>query len=407
MSDHPPLKTLRRFADGLLQPDDMATVAIHVAGCESCRKQANREERSSSPYQGAVRRVARRSAKREAQFKRASRRAPSDLARILNLPTEEWNHAVRSSPRYHSYAFAQQALAASKAGWTEDPYRAERLAELGLFVADRLSNAEHGRRNLNDLRSKAWAYIGNCRRIQTNHSTVAEALQSALSLHFAGSAAGRDRIQLISFLRSFVSERFQFAEALELLDEIESLVSHYRDDHAKGRNFWERAVVKVNQREPDQAVFYLQEASRLLRESRERGSTVRIKLTIADALTQTRNPGAASSIYETTTRAELTRLGELDRIRYCWSRARMHWRLGDPSRAAETLEALRDSLSDRRIGSDVAWMSLDLARIHLDLGNAEVASAAAFSAFPVFALRGPSQLTLQALDLFRQAGGLS
>ncbi len=116
MTEHPPLETLRRFADGLLPPDDMATVAIHVAGCETCRKQANGAEGPSSPYAGAIRHVTGKASEREERFTNERRRAWSDLEQILALPTEKWNRAVRSSPRYLSYAFARQALAASEAG---------------------------------------------------------------------------------------------------------------------------------------------------------------------------------------------------------------------------------------------------------------------------------------------------
>lgn len=413
MAKHPTIESLQRFADGLLPPDDMATVAIHVAGCDECRKRANGErlenqqDRETNSYAGAIRRIARKSTQRGARFNRDKRRAPSDLAKILALPTDEWNRAIRSSPRYLSYAFAQQALAASKAGWTDDPYLAERLAELGLFVADRLSNAEHGKRNLNDLRSRAWAYVGNCQRIYNDCSTSSTSFQQAVALHHAGSANGRERTKLISFLRSLVTDTCQHLEAFDLLDEIESRARHYKDHHELGRGLWARGKVHLEMSNADYAVPYLERSLRIFINHGDLLPSVNVRSSPANTLINSGSPKDGLRIFSAISSGDRLRLGTLDRIRLDWLEAMALWKLGNPSLAAAELTRCRQELKQNRIAGDASRVSLDLARVWLDLGENEQAADAAFAALPALALRGHGHLSLQALDLFRRAGGIS
>lgn len=412
MSDHPSAETLRRFAEGLLSPDDMATVAIHVAGCEACRKRANgggdeeqedRESGTSSPYAGAIRRVARKSAQREARFNRDKRRAPSDLARILALPADEWNGAVRSSPRYLSYAFARQALAASKAGWTDDPYRSERLAELGLFVADRLSTTEHGRRNLNDLRSRAWSYIGNCQRIRTEFREVPDSFEMAIAMHHEGSGGGRDRIQLFSFMQSYLSSLKRYPESVDLTSQVADLTRHYNDSHAEGRNLWARGLIECGWLKQGQAIETLERALGLLNERREPGSTHRLKLNIAAVFTKLETPAAAFSICRSISPSKLRSMGRLDTGRYYWTLAQAHWKMGNSGPTVPLLaQARRHFLcwNTTMLATDV---NMDLARVFLQLGQANRAVKLICATFPSLVRRGDQADIVAALKLFRQA----
>jgi len=407
MTEHPPTETLRRFADGLLQPDDMALVAIHVAGCERCRDRAHREQTPRSPYAGAIQSVARRAAKRETRFRQEEHRAPGDLARILALPTEEWNRAVRSSPRYHSYAFARHTLAASKAEWMDDPHRAERMAELGLFVADRLSNAGHGRRNLNDLRSKAWAYIGNCRRIQGRYGAVPDALETATTLHHAGTGNGRDRMALVSFLRSFLSATSRFDQAQELISELEAMARHYDDRHVRPRIPWSRALIARQQGQMDLAVEELKHALDPTQGLVDEHARIQLTYSLATTLTDAGKPQRALELLRSIGRDELRCLGRRDLVEVRWSWALTRWSLGDLSFALRQFRLLSGPLLADRSPVHAAFAQVDLARVLLELGETESARSSAFKAFPTLAINSLHRASLDALDLFRRAGGLS
>jgi len=411
VTEHPPIDSLARFAQGLLPPREMATVAIHVARCETCRTAATRPSIDPgghpATYGEAIRRVTRRASHRAAQHERETRRAPGALDQILALPAEEWNRAIRSSPKYHSYAFAQYALKTCKATWSDDPHRSERLAELALEVANRLPNKEHGRRNLNDLRSKAWGYIANCRRIQTNLAGIPDALQAATENLFLGTANEQSRAMLLGFTTSYLISSGRSEAALSVCAEMTDIATNKKNRHLKGRTLIFLSNLYDMEQHTDMSLDNAHKAAELFKGvNRSRLATIaRHNLAAFQAVAD--DPQSALATLATIGPDERHTLPKLDCVRFRWTEGLIHQKLGNLEIAVPLLADSRKAFQQARTPCNVAFVNLDLARAWLDLGRFERSLALSAEALFTFALRSTERATLVALDLFRQSGGLA
>ena len=412
MSAHPPIDSLARFAAGLLPGSEMVPVALHVVGCPRCRAATTHPTATtprggpSSAYAEAIGRVARRSAARASRHARQRRRAPALLSRVLGLPPEEWDRVIRSSPRLHSHAFACQALTEARAGWTDDPGRSERLARLALEVADRLGTAEHGRRNLEDLRSRAWAYIANCRRLRSAYSSVPDALQAAADHLGRGTGDERDRAELLRFTGSYLVDMGWDAEASEVSAEGHSVATELGDTHLEVEYLVLMSKARWTSGDRDGAFELVRKAARRLRPDRDPRLGLILATSLALFQSEMGHPRRALAAFRPPEPRQLASCGHMDLARFAWAESMIHRRLGDLDRAVELLAAGRQAFVDSPSPVIYACATLDLAYVHLDLGQSARAVALAAEAFPLFAFQALQREMLETLDLFRRAGGL-
>ena len=415
MSDHPPIDSLARFATGLLPPQETVTVALHVASCTTCQAAATRPEpelgpgpegEPTSPYAAAIRRVAERSGRRVARHQRASRRAPGLLDQLLELPTEEWDRAIRSSPRFHSYAFARQVLASSKAGWTEDPARSQRLAELALEVTNRLPHVEYGRRNLNDLRSKAWAFVANSRRIRGQFAEVPLMFGAASELLLEGSGLAADRAQLIGLTISYCIDTERFAEAEELSLEVEEIAGDLSSRSLEARN-----LIKVSRIDDllgryDRKLATAHRVERLLLDRRYEHLRGIFLVGLAYAMAQAGDPSDARSILASLDASFRTGERCIDWAHRDWVDGQVCRIMGDLDECFCLLRRSRRTFVEVGLPLRAAFVDLDLAETYIDLGHYECAVRLVSDALPLFVLHGLQRDISEALDIFRRAGGL-
>ena len=390
----------------------MVPVALHVVGCPRCRTATTHPTASnprggpSSPYAEAIGRVARRSAARATRYTRQRRRAPGLLDRVLEFPTEDWDRIIRSSPRLHSYAFACQALIGARAGWTDDPARSERLAALALEVADRLGNAEHGRRTLEDLRSRAWAYIANCRRLRSAYASVPDALQAAADHLGRGTGDERDRAELLRFTGSYLVDMGWDAEAVEVSVEGHSVATDLHDTHLQVEYLVLMSKARWTCGDRDDAFELVRKAARRHRGDRDPRLGLILATSLALFQSEMGHPRRALAAFTRPEPRQLASCGHMDLARFAWAESMIHRRLGDLDRAVALLAAGRQAFVDSPSPVIYACATLDLGYLHLDLGKSDRAVALAAEAFPLFAVQGLQREMLEALDLFRRAGGL-
>lgn len=386
-------------------------MALHVAGCKSCQAAATRprlgpEGEPVSPYAAAIRRVAERSAPRATRHERQRRRAPGLVDQILALPTAEWDRAIRSSPRFHSYAFARQVLSASKAGWTDDPARSQRLAELALEVTNRLSHVEYGRRNLNDLRSKAWGYVGNCRRIRGDFVEVPSMLGAASDSLLKGSGLVVDRARLIGLTMSYCIDTERFAEAEELSLEVEEIAGDLSDSTLKARN-----LIKVSRIDDilyryDRKLEAAQKIERLLPDDNHGHLRGVFLVGLAYAKAQAGDRSEARSILASVDANFGIGGRRIDWAHRDWVDANVCRMMGDLVECLVLLRRSRRTFVKVGLPLRAAFVDLNLAETYVDLGQSERAVRTVSAGLPLFVLHGRQRHLLDALDLFRRAGGL-
>src|SRR4029077_3224844 len=91
--------------------------------------------------------------------------APALLAELLDRPWEEQSVVLRLDRRLRTVAVCELLIEKSFEEGFRPPPRAIELAERGLLLAELLDAERYGRSVVQDLQARAWAYLGNARRI--------------------------------------------------------------------------------------------------------------------------------------------------------------------------------------------------------------------------------------------------
>jgi tetratricopeptide (TPR) repeat protein len=103
---------------------------------------------------------------------------------LLRLPPTERRSTVGDEPSFHSAAVLEELLSRSRDAIFDDPQAGLELASMGVTVAERLDPETYSPQLCNDLLGRAWADLGNARRVLSDHRGAEEAFELA-SEHIA------------------------------------------------------------------------------------------------------------------------------------------------------------------------------------------------------------------------------
>lgn len=194
---------------------------------------------------------------------RERHRAAALFEELISHPQRRRQVLAANSARFHSIALAQRLLSASREARFTDPAQAERVARLAATVLDFVQQDGPRRRLIEDLRTRAWSYVGNALRQQERRNEAEGAFQRAIQ-HLAGTvdpALEAEHCHLLAALRK-AQRRFEEAEGL-----LSRSVNLYREvgDHPQlaqvltglGSHF-------LDQGSPQKAIEPLREARRLV-----------------------------------------------------------------------------------------------------------------------------------------------
>ena len=85
-----------------------------------------------------------------------------------------------------------------------------------------------------DLQARAWAYLGNARRIAFDLAGAEEALARAERLADGGSADPLEEARILDLRASMLSDQGKFEQAAELLEVVIDIYDDLREPHRKG-----------------------------------------------------------------------------------------------------------------------------------------------------------------------------
>jgi tetratricopeptide (TPR) repeat protein len=329
--------------------------------------------------------------------------APALLAELLALSPNQRKLRVHNSSRYHAWPLAEELLAQSRRGWTEDPERSEELASLALEITSHLECAGFRRYLLDDLRAEAWSYIGNCRRIRFDYLEAEKAFQAAERFLAQGSGDRMERARLLDLEASLYASCRDYRSAASLLDEA---IAEYRgagDSHLEGRALIKQAKLLHDSGGVEDAIAVLERAGELIDVAREPGLVFALKTNLIAHLVEAGRPEEAQRLLPEAREIAREHANRLERLRFLWTEGLLCAALGRVELAEEALEQVRGGFLAAGIGSDVALVSLNLATLYLEAGRThEVRKLAAESA-SLFASRGIHREVVMAWSLFREA----
>lgn len=282
---------------------------------------------------------------------------------LLGLSPERREDALAHDDRFSSFSLAERLLAASAEIGSEDPKSSQELAHLSLTIADRLDRYRYGTGLTEDLKARAWAYIGETWRRQGRTDSAEEAFRLAESHLQWGSGDPLEEAEMLALSASLLAELGDADQALERLDRSAAIFLQAGERQRLGSVLVRKGSLAGRVGDLEGAIDFLREGVRLLT-----GSTALRE--IAEARTDLVGfLHAADRSEEAWT--ELGRVRSLldsagspflrERLR--WVEGRVASGLGLDDEAESHLVAARTGFLELGCGEEAARVHLDLAAL--------------------------------------------
>lgn len=146
----------------------------------------------------------------------------------------------------------------------QDPARSIEIAELAIRLADGLDADYYGRAVVHDLKARAWAYLGNARRISSDLTGAEQALARAEALSEEGSADPLEEARILDLKASLLSDQGWFERAAGLLDVVIDIYEEVRDPHRKGRALISQGLILGHAGQPERTAELIRQGLDLI-----------------------------------------------------------------------------------------------------------------------------------------------
>jgi tetratricopeptide (TPR) repeat protein len=336
--------------------------------------------------------------------------APQLLEALLPLAPEERLACLHTGRRFVSWGLCELLVRRSSQAASEQVSEAVHLADLAVHMADMTPGGElFEERWVYQLRSLAWASLGNARRAQGDLSGAERCFDMADSWWEAGTVSTEDALGyepvLWDLKASLRMAQRRFPEAIQLLDDAIDLLlkGEHRDPHLAGRSLIKKALVLVDMGASEPAIQALKKANGLIDPEREPRLLLCVHHNLVDNLSKVgRHQEAADLLPELKALAAIHGC-TLDRLRLAWVEGRVAAGLGDHDQARSLLTQVRQRfLADANV-YEAALATLDLVIPNLKEGKTAEVRDLADEMVTVFRDHDVAREALAALLLFQEA----
>ncbi len=352
---HLSLETLAKLLSGGLESDVLVTQVVphFLAWCPVCRERC-REIRRLQEEVGHW---------NEEVAVLEGLEAPELWRQLSDLRFEEQVKRVEEE-EFHTWGLCQLLLKSSREAVFGDPAAAVNLANLAVKISSHLGEA-YDPNWVWDLRARAFAYLGNARRVLGELRSADDAMRKAercLSRSSTGDLGVR--AEILDLKCSLRRAQRRLDEALGLADQAFALFQELGSfvDQAKG--IISKAKILEERGDLDQAISLLQAAPGQVDFAREPRLFAYARYNLLGCLLLAgRHPQAEQLLPEI--EGLFGALGQpLDLVRLSWARANIALGLGDLRAAEETFDQVRQEFAARGMAYDAALVCLDLSLLY-------------------------------------------
>jgi tetratricopeptide (TPR) repeat protein len=417
---HLNLVTLERFAESDLDSEGMIEAGRHLSTCGPCRARLRGEvnggaavlerlarkgwpeEEPSSDYDQVFERLQRKALERIEALEEERQLVPGLAAELSRRPFPEQRRMVREDARFHSAALIDLLLERCSVLNREEPAQAEETARLALDVADRIGLEGRSHVLANDLRARAWAYIGNTRRILADFRAAETAIKKAEALLEEGSGDPLERARVLDLKASLLRSQRRFDFALATIDQVISIYRRIHEDHRLGRALISKAMILGHAGEQEKGISLFFQALDLIDTQKEpRLALVALNNLLVDLTELGRYDEAGALLPEI--HKYLAHGTRADALNVLWAEAQLESGRGQLETAEAKLHRVRAEFVAEGIGYDAALASLDLAKIYLRQGRTAETRELAAEMHGIFISREIHREALVALVFFQKA----
>ncbi|HWM91473.1 MAG TPA: hypothetical protein VN493_11975 [Thermoanaerobaculia bacterium] len=416
---HPDRDTLERFSRGALSSSEGQWIEDHLrSGCPVCQRkvddllwQLQDPPRPAEPVSrgaGAEEdqvwsRILSRLEHRAAAISREKAAAPGLVEALLSIPSPDRQVLLESRGRFRTIAVCELLIERSFSAGFEDPGRARDLAELAIQVANRLDAVHYGWSVVQDFRARAWAYLGNARRLDSDLHGAEEALSVAEYLSDEGSADPLEEARVLDLKASLLADLGRLEEAAGLLDVVIDIYEDIRDAHRQGRALISKGLFLAYAGQPEPGLELIPRGVALINAGQEPRLALVAHHNFAWCLNDCGRSGEALAYLDRFRHLYQQFSDPWTRLRLGWLEARIAMGLGQDEEAERKLQELRAGFVEQGLGYDASVVTLDLATLYLGQGRTAEVRRLAEEALPVLLAQDIHREAMAALIAFQQA----
>jgi tetratricopeptide (TPR) repeat protein len=305
-------------------------------------------------------------------------------------------------PGSPNWALAFEVCEASLKSAPKNAEEALELAQLAVFIAERVPGEEGWRSR---LLGYCWAYVANARRVGNDLDGAEETLARAWKLWREGDSSDPDFLpewRLLSFEASLRRAQRRFSEALDLVRRARACQTD-TSPRARVNLLLKEVSILSRMGEPERSLKVLADAAPLCEASGDRQMLLALRFNMADGFCELERFDEAAQLLPQVRELAFEQANELDLIRVNWLTARIAAGQGRMAEAVAGLEEVSEDFRAHNLPYNAALSSLDLAVLLLKTGRTVEVQRLATAMGWIFKAKGINREALMALSLFCKA----
>jgi transcriptional regulator with XRE-family HTH domain len=342
--------------------------------------------------------------RREKEKAEEARREAEELWASLKTATrQERRDLVALFPEFQSWALAVRVCEASIRAAADKTEVALELADLAMYIAERVPGEEGWRSR---VKGYASAHVANARRVANDHSGADKAFAQAWALWQAGVLSDSELLpewRLLDLEASLRRDERRFPETLELLDRAMTIAVRGGSKEAAGRILLNKEFALEQMGDTSGSLAALAEAVPFVEAADNPRLLFALRFKSANNLYHLKRYQEAAALLPQVRELAVQLGNELDLIRLLWLEARVLAGQERKEEALAVLEQVRRDFTAHQLPYDAALSSLDLAALWLEAGRTAEVRGIALAMTWIFKAQGIAREALAALSLFRDA----
>jgi tetratricopeptide (TPR) repeat protein len=392
---HLSVETLARLLAGDLDHEELSNQIVPhlLARCPGCQRSYEEIQRLQEEFGHWDERVA--------VFE--GRQAPELFEKLADRPFDEQLSLVADDSSFQTWALCQLLLKKSAEAVFSDPVQAVNLAELAVNISRHL-NAVYDPHWVLDLRARAYAYLGNARRVLGELRSAETAMwkaESCLTLSMTGNDLVR--AEIFDLTASLRRAQRRFPEALMLWDQAFALYEPSGEGARLGDLLIKKAKALEDAGSPEKAIEELYRAAALLDPEKDTKLFFYARHNLLACLILVERYEQAAQILPAVQQMARGLDNPLNLVRLQWAEARIEFGLRRLDRAEGHFRHVRQEFLRRAMGFDAALVSLDLALLLAQEGRYQELKQLALEVIPVFEAQDVHREAMAAVLMFQKA----
>jgi len=311
---------------------------------------------------------------------------------------------IRNYLRFQNWGLLEQLI---NHAWNEcfvDALSAESFAQLALDLTDLLDRNYYGVNRIEDMRARAWAFVGNARRIRFELDVAAEAFDRAFTHLRQGTGDILERALLFEFRASLLRAQRRSAEAERLLLRALRIYREVGEMHRAGRVLVGLSVGYEMVCTPERSIPLLYEALELIDAEREPRQLMWTAYhNLITALAEAGRSMEAQGLFIQARPLYARFPDSHTQNRRHWVTGRIARGLGQIREAETHLRAAQEGFIASGCADDASLVSLELAALYVEQNRTAELKQLAEEALAIFSSRQIHREALAAFSFLQQA----